>query len=106
VPRKRAVAPEPTPPPAIRVQPRVIDPNAVFTRASFMAFFGISKNTLRNEIKEGRLRVSERGGKYLILAKWALQWIEAGELPPRNAEATKQQPAELNGHYQRNSGSH
>jgi len=43
----------------------------------------LAKNCLPREIRLSRLRVAKRGGKYLILGAWLLEWIEAGELPRR-----------------------
>jgi hypothetical protein len=93
VPRKRVAVPGPEPPPVIGPV-RVIDPHAIFTREEFQAIFCISRNTLRNEIKEKRLRVSKRAGRYWLLGAWILQWFEQGELP------VKQRSPEVNGFHQ------
>jgi hypothetical protein len=43
----------------------------------------LAKNCLPREIRLGRLRVAKRAGKYMILGKWLLEWIEGGELSRR-----------------------
>jgi hypothetical protein len=65
----------------------VIDPRAVFTIEQARSTLGLAKNCLPREIRLGRLRVSKRAGKYLILGRWLLEWIEAGELPRRKPAA-------------------
>jgi len=61
---------------------RVIDPNGVFLAGEFRELFGLRASTLRREVKSGRLRVARRGGKYLILGSWILDWVREGELRP------------------------
>jgi hypothetical protein len=72
------------------VQPKhkapVIHPNAVYSLELARNVLQLAKNCLPREIRLGRLRVSKRAGKYLILGAWLLEWIEAGELPPRQRE--------------------
>jgi hypothetical protein len=41
-------------------------------------------------VREGRLRIARRAGRYYILGRWLLEWLEGGELPPR-------QPPDRNG---------
>jgi hypothetical protein len=38
------------------------------------------KSTLRRELREGRLRVSKRAGRYYVLGEWLLEYIKAGEI--------------------------
>jgi hypothetical protein len=61
----------------------VIEPNAVFTLAGARAALRLAKSTFRREVREGRLRVSCRAGRRWLLGSWLLEWIAAGELPPR-----------------------
>jgi hypothetical protein len=65
----------------------IIDPKAVFTIEQARNALQLAKNCLPREIRLGRLRVSRRAGKYLILGAWLLEWIEAGELPRRPSGA-------------------
>jgi hypothetical protein len=65
--------------PARRAAP-VIEPNAVFTLDSLKQALGLAKGCLPREIRLGRLRTARRGGRYFLLGKWVLEWIEGGEL--------------------------
>jgi hypothetical protein len=58
----------------------VIEPRAVFTIEQARETLRLAKNCLPREIRLGRLRVSKRAGKYLILGRWLLEWVEGGEL--------------------------
>jgi hypothetical protein len=60
----------------------IIDPRAVFNIDQARATLRLAKNCLPREIRLGRLRVSKRAGKYLILGQWLLEWIETGECRP------------------------
>jgi hypothetical protein len=80
--RKRR-EPQPCGEPA-RAEPLVIlHPNAVYDAPGVQAALQLKRSTLRREIREGRLRVSRRGGKYLFLGVWLLQWIAGGEVKPK-----------------------
>jgi hypothetical protein len=68
--------------PAAPPQPLVIEPHRVFTAEEFRVAFGLRKSTLRREVREGRLHVAKRGGKYFILGEWVLEWLRAGEVRP------------------------
>ena len=39
--------------------------------------------SIRREVREGRLRISKRAGRYYLLGAWLLEWLEAGEVTPR-----------------------
>ncbi len=52
----------------------------------------LTKSTIRREVREGRLRVCKRAGRYYITGEQLLAWLHSGELP-----VTK--PG-LNGHAQ------
>jgi hypothetical protein len=57
-----------------------LDPHAIFDADSFRRAFRLRLSSLRREVREGRLRVSKRCGKYYILGQWVIDWLEAGEL--------------------------
>ena len=61
----------------------VIHPTAVYSLELARNTLALAKHCLPREIRLGRLRVSKRAGKYLILGAWLLEWIQAGELPRR-----------------------
>jgi hypothetical protein len=65
--------------------PHRIDATAVYTRAAAQAALGLNRTTLAREIREGRLRVSKRAGRYFLLGEWILEWLRAGEVRRRPA---------------------
>lgn len=70
-------------------KPHAIVPEAVYDLEAARTALGLAKATLGREIRIGRLRVAKRAGKYLILGRWLLEWIEAGEVPHRKRPATQ-----------------
>jgi hypothetical protein len=67
-------------PPAAQALPHVIDPRAVYFPEDVRRIFRLKASTIRREVREGRLRVAKRAGRYYLLGAWLLAWIEAGEL--------------------------
>jgi hypothetical protein len=65
-------------PPAVEVH--VIDPNGVYLLPQVKALLKLRDSTVRREVREKRLRVARRAGRYYILGKWLLEWIEQGEI--------------------------
>lgn len=57
----------------------VIDPNGVYFPDTFRALFRLKESSLRREVREGRLRIAKRAGRYYLLGKWILEWIVGGE---------------------------
>jgi len=64
-----------------------IRPTAVFGLEQARAALGLAKNCLPREIRLGRLRVSKRAGRYLILGEWILEWIRSGEVSRQSHES-------------------
>jgi hypothetical protein len=64
----------------------ILDPHAVFTGAQLVELLGLRTSTLRREIREKRLRVSKRAGRYYFLGTWVREWLEAGEISLKGAE--------------------
>jgi hypothetical protein len=87
VPRKRP-PPEPAST-AARPIPRIIDANAVYTRAELQALFGFKRTTISREVRKRRLRVSKVAGRYFFLGEWVLAWICAGELRREPVQVTE-----------------
>lgn len=58
--------------------PRIYE-NAVYSLGGARMALGLPDSCLRREIRLKRLRVSKRAGRYFILGKWLLEWIEGGE---------------------------
>jgi hypothetical protein len=53
----------------------VIAPTAVYTVETFRATFGLRQSSLRREVKEGRLKVYKRCGRYFITGEQVLAWL-------------------------------
>jgi hypothetical protein len=60
--------------------PHTICPATVYTLESATRALGLRRTTPKSEVRQGRLRVSRRGGRYYFLGKWLLEWLEAGEV--------------------------
>jgi hypothetical protein len=67
--------------------PHVIHPNCVYSVEDVKRLLGLHNSTIRREVRQGRLRVSKRSGRYFLLGEWILQWLREGELPRRNRQA-------------------
>jgi hypothetical protein len=66
-------------PPAAR-RPHVIHPDAVYTLASLRQLH-VTASLIRSERRAGRFRLARRGGRYYVLGRWILEWLESGEVP-------------------------
>jgi hypothetical protein len=66
--------------------PAVIQATAVYTVAQVRVMLGLRQSSLRREIRQGRLRVNKRCGKYFFLGAQLLAWLRGGELPLPNAK--------------------
>jgi hypothetical protein len=68
----------------------------VFSLPQAGSALGLRKTTLRREAREGRLRVSKRGGRYFTTGAWLREWLESGEvvrtpkLAARNGTAARE----------------
>ena len=60
----------------------VIHPNAVYFLDTAPVRLRVKASTILREVREKRLHVSRRAGRYFILGMWVLEWIEAGCHPP------------------------
>ena len=78
MPRTRLVA-DPSTAPSVHV----IDAQAVYSVDDARRFLRLKQSTIRREVREGRLRVAKRAGRYFILGRWLIEWIEGGELKRR-----------------------
>jgi hypothetical protein len=65
----------------------VIDPTGVYTPAWVRSALRLRGSTLRREIREGRLTVSKRAGRYFILGEQLLDWLRGGEVKRRPKHA-------------------
>lgn len=57
----------------------IIDPMGVYFLDSARRIFRLKESTIRREVREGRLRISKRAGRYYLLGEWLLEWIRGGE---------------------------
>jgi hypothetical protein len=64
----------------------VIEPRAVYSPDSVRTALGLTKNTLRREVRLGRLRMAKRAGRNYFLGEWLLEWIKTGEIKRRRAD--------------------
>jgi hypothetical protein len=58
----------------------LVDPRGVYTLAQATRLLGLRRSSLPREIRERRLQVSRRCGKYFIRGIWLISWINAGKL--------------------------
>jgi hypothetical protein len=68
-------------------QPHIVHPHAVYTAASLQAALGLTRTTVSREARLGRLRVAKRAGRYFILGRWVMQWLEEGEVRRKDRRA-------------------
>jgi hypothetical protein len=59
--------------------PHTIHPDAVYNVEALQVALGLTRTTIGREVRLGRLRVAKRAGKYFVLGRWVLLWLEAGE---------------------------
>jgi hypothetical protein len=73
----------------------LIDPMGVYSLETARQALGLRKNSLSREIREKRLQVSKRCGRYYIRGIWLIAWLDAGRLDVgRSAVAGKEVSAE------------
>jgi hypothetical protein len=65
----------------------LIHRTAVYSLESGRLALGLKRDTLRREVRLGRLRVAKRAGRYYVLGAWLLQWLEGGEVRRRRPAA-------------------
>jgi hypothetical protein len=67
----------------------VVEPHGVYRPETLRAALGLSASTVRREVRLGRLKVARRGGKYYLLGRWILEWVEGGLVERRPTAAQK-----------------
>lgn len=70
--------------------PHIIQPTAVYFVDDARTLLRLRASSLRREIRLGRLRVTKRCGRYYILGKWLIDWIESGELAKRQSQCAQE----------------
>jgi hypothetical protein len=58
----------------------IIHPCGLYFIDDAIRIFRLRKSTVRREVREGRLKISKRAGRYYLLGRWLLSWIEDGEV--------------------------
>jgi hypothetical protein len=61
-------------------EPAIIAPTGVYSVAQVRSMLGLRQSSLRREIKQGRLAVNKRCGKYFFLGEQLLEWLRGGEI--------------------------
>ncbi len=72
--------PRKTPIPPLPPLPVPIHPTAVYDMAQARAALGVAASTLAREVRLGRIRHAQRGGKRVFLGSWLVEWITGGEV--------------------------
>lgn len=98
--RRASNKPVPPTPEAI-VGPHVIQRTAIYTVPQLRAALGLRASTVRREVREVRLRVSKRTGKYLLLGEWILDWVRGGEIRRNTSAINNDAQQELANGYHR-----
>jgi hypothetical protein len=80
-------------PPPAALPPVVIDPHTIYMLPAFRVAFALRESTVRREVREGRLRIAKRAGRYYLLGEWILEWLKSGEVRRRTAERNGTTPA-------------
>jgi hypothetical protein len=55
-----------------------IEPNSIYSFDSMTKLLGLARNTLRREVRLGRLKYAIRARKRWLRGQWILDWLEAG----------------------------
>jgi hypothetical protein len=80
--RQRAAEPDGSP---AFAPVHVIQPGGIYFLPLARSILLLRKSSLRREIREGRLKVCKRCGRYYFLGEQLLDWLRRGELkPPSN----------------------
>lgn len=79
-----------TPAPAVSLLPQVhvIESTGVYCVDDAQRLLRLKASTIRREVRQGRLRISKRAGRYYLLGEWLLEWIKGGEIKPRRMPIT------------------
>ena len=75
----------------------VIHPTAIYLVEDARRVLRLKESTVRREVREGRLRVAKRAGRYYLLGAWLLQWLREGEVRRRAQPARVGPPVAENG---------
>src|SRR5262249_21734273 len=65
---------------ALMSEPHTIHPTSVYSVDEAQAILRLKDSSIRREVREGRLKVAKRCGRYYLLGKWIIEWLETGQL--------------------------
>lgn len=71
-----------------------INPLGIYSLLEATGVLAVKPNSLTREVREGRLRVSKRLGRYYFLGEWLIEWIRRGELQPWEARCADKSETE------------
>jgi hypothetical protein len=71
-----------------RRQARIIDPNAVYTKAELTRLLTLRPNSIGREVREHGLKACKRCGRLFFLGSDVLAWLSAGVVRPRHQALT------------------
>jgi len=74
--------------PAAPPAPHVIIETAIYTVEAAMVALKLCPSTIRREVRQGRLRIAKRAGRYYLLGAWLLEWVRGGEVVRHGSAAT------------------
>lgn len=83
MPRRKLSADTLEPPATVESFGHLIHPSAVYLASEVRRLLRLRESSLRREIREGRLRVVKRCGRYYFLGEQLLEWLSDGELRRR-----------------------
>lgn len=63
--------------------PHVIDPRGLYFPGDVVEVFRLRNSTIRREVREGRLKVAKRAGRYFMLGEWLIEWLRGGVVERR-----------------------
>src|SRR5262249_10302036 len=72
-----------TEPAANAPAPPILHHHAVYTVEQLRAALRLRRSTIRREVREKRLRIAKRAGRYYLLGQWVREWLEGGEVRPK-----------------------
>jgi hypothetical protein len=78
MPRDRSKVAEKAP--AVSGSPLLLHPHAVFSLAQLCQALGVRPRTLPREVREGRLKVCKRAGRYYFFGQDVADWLRGGQL--------------------------
>ena len=79
----------------------VIAPAGVYFLPDILRTLRLQRSAVRREVRLGRLKIARRGGRYVCLGQWLIEWIETGVVQPQPPDSRRDELgiAERNGKH-------